>query len=50
MKKTIRLTEADLSRIVNKVIKEQENTDGESNDQKMNRSINFSIRFLRDKQ
>jgi hypothetical protein len=45
MKKTIRLTEADLTRIVNKVIKEQENTDGESNDQKMNRSIMTVLDF-----
>ena len=40
MKKIVRLTESDLARIVRRVINEEENTDGESNDQQMGGDIN----------
>jgi hypothetical protein len=40
MKKIVKLTEADLARIVRRVINEEENTDGESNDQQMGGDIN----------
>jgi hypothetical protein len=40
MKRIVRLKEADLARIVRRVINEEENTDGESNDQQMGGDIN----------
>jgi hypothetical protein len=40
MKKIVKLTESDLARIVRRVINEEENTDGESNDQQMGGDIN----------
>jgi hypothetical protein len=45
MKKIVKLTEADLSRIVRRVINEEENTDGESNDQQMGGDINKVMNF-----
>ena len=45
MKKIVKLTESDLSRIVRRVINEQENTDGESNDQQMGGDINKVMNF-----
>ena len=45
MKKIVKLTESDLARIVKRVVKEQENTDGESNDQQMGGDINKVMDF-----
>ena len=42
-KSIVKITEADLARIVKRVVKEQENTDGESNDQQMSGDINKVI-------
>ena len=45
MAKVIRLTESDLALIVKRVINEQENVDGESNDQQMSGDINKVMDF-----
>lgn len=45
MKKIVKLTEADLARIVKRVMNEEENTDGESNDQQMGGDINEIMDF-----
>lgn len=45
MAKVIRLTESDLALIVKRVINEQENVDGESNDQQMRGDINKVMDF-----
>ena len=45
MKRVVRLTESDLARIVKRVVREQENTDGESNDEQVGGDVNKVMDF-----